>query len=121
MSRNCPEYTDGYFDLYRIKESEESDFPEQYYEDTGLHGIWYKELSVFDKLRYTLDEQGKEVTMKIVIPQYRGIDSHCACLINGVFHQVYNAAHIISKTGFPETELTLIRPENNREVLDAAD
>ena len=61
---------------------------------------------------------GKEVTLKVRIPRYEKIDSHCHCLINGIFHEVYNAAHIINKDGWPETELTLVAPEKNREVKE---
>ena len=49
--------------------------------------------------------------MKIRIPQYKGIDSMCACEIDGNIHQVYNATHVRDKMGFQETELTLIRPD----------
>ena len=59
----------------------------------------------------------KEITAKIRIPQYKKIDSRCVCLIEGKQHLVYNAAHITSKEGFPETELTLIRPEREIEIL----
>lgn len=106
---NVPEYTSGYFSLYRIKQEDTTDFPVEKLESAKMD-ICYREISVFDKTRYELEQGGKEVTMKIRIPQYKEIDSHCVCLIDGVQHLVYNAAHISDKNGFKETELTLIRP-----------
>lgn len=111
-----PEYTDGCFELCRIKNDMAGDYPIETLEKTGLH-ICYREISVFDKLRYEFDQGGKEITVKIRIPQYKKIDSRCVCLIDGEQHLVYNAAHITSKEGFPETELTLIRPEREIEIL----
>ena len=105
-----PEYTDGCLRLYRIKEDTSKDYPETYLEDTKLD-IWFREISVYDKVRYEFDQGGKEITMKIRIPQYKGIDSKCMCLIDRDQHLVYNATHVKDKYGFPETELTLIRPE----------
>lgn len=105
-----PEYTDGCLRLYKIKNDTSQDYPEEYLEDTGMD-IWFREISVFDKVKYEFDQGGKEVTMKIRIPQYKGVDSKCVCLIDGNQHLVYNAAHVKDKYGFPETEITLIRPE----------
>ena len=79
--------------------------------------IWYSEISVFDRVKYELGQGGMEVTMKIRIPRYKGIDSKCVCVIDGKQHQVYNAAHIVNKNGFPETELTLIRPDKEVRIL----
>lgn len=111
-----PEYTDGAFKLYRIKTDTSKDYPEKYLEDTKTE-IWYREISVFDRVRYEFDQGGKEVTLKIRIPMFRGIDSQCVCVIGKNKHQVYNAAHVKDKNGFPETELTLIRPEKELEIL----
>lgn len=111
-----PEYTDGAFKLYRIKTDTSKDYPEKYLEDTKME-IWYREISVFDRVRYEFDQGGKELTLKIRIPMFRGIDSQCVCLIEETKHQVYNAAHVKDKNGFPETELTLIRPEKELKIL----
>ena len=51
-----------------------------------------------------------EVTMKIRIPKWDGINSNCVCVINGNQHKVFNKADVLSKQGYPETELTLISP-----------
>ena len=91
------------------------DYPIEALEKTGLY-ICYREISVFDKLRYEFDQGGKEITAKIRIPQYKKIDSRCVCLIDGEQHFVYNAAHTTSKEGFPETELTLVKPEREIEI-----
>lgn len=105
-----PEYTDGYFELCEVKESTLNDFPIETINKKGME-IWYREISVFDRIKYEFEQGNKEITMKIRIPRYKEIDSKCACLINGDVHLVYNAAHVVDKNGFKETELTLIRPD----------
>lgn len=110
-----PEYTDGYFELCKITEEKENDFPMEVIQKTGMK-IWYREISVFDRIRYEFEQGNKEITMKIRIPRYKGIDSTCACLIDEKIHLVYNAAHVESKEGFQETELTLIRPDKELSI-----
>lgn len=104
-----PEYTDGCLELYDIKNDKEGDFPIEKLASRDLT-IWFREISVFDRTKYEFEQGDKEITMKIRIPRFKGVDSNCACKIDGRIHQVYNAAHIFDKNGFPETELTLIRP-----------
>ena len=111
-----PEYTDGVFKLYQIEEDNSGDFPVENLRGTGMK-IWYWELSVYDTTRAKLSADSVEVTMKISIPRYKGINSKSVCVIDGVQHEVYNAAHVISKDGFPETELTLKTAVTDREVL----
>lgn len=110
-----PEYTDGILHLYKVKNDLSCDYPQEVLEDTGLD-IWYREISVFDKLRYEFDQGGKEITMKIRIPRYKGVDSTCICVIEDRQHLVFNAAHVLDKDGFPETELTLTKPEREMEL-----
>lgn len=110
-----PEYTSGCFKLYRITQDTTNDYPVEKLEDTGYE-IWYREISVFDKTRYQLEQGGKEVTMKIRIPQCKLIDSECVCVIDEVQHLVYNATHVTDKNSNRETELTLIRPERELEI-----
>lgn len=107
-----PEYTDGCLHLYRIQDDASSDFPISKLIDTQIN-IWFREISVFDRLRYEFEQGQKEITMKIRIQQYKGINSKCACEINGKMHIVYNATHVKDKMGFPETEITLVRPEKD--------
>ena len=111
-----PEYTDGVFKLYQIEEDNSGDFPVETLRGTGMK-IWYRELSVYDTTRAKLSADSVEVTMKISIPRYKGINSKSVCVIDGVQHEVYNVAHVISKDGFPETELTLKTAVTDREVL----
>lgn len=111
-----PEYTDGSLMLYRIREDTENDYPEEVVTDEHME-IWFREISVFDKIKYEFSQGGQEITMKIRIPQYKEIDSRCMCLIDGRWHLVFNAAHVKDKYGFPETELTLIRPEREPRVV----
>lgn len=95
---SLPVYTSGCFELYRIKTDETKDFPEDILENQHMT-IWYNEISVYDHTRYALSQSGREITMKIRIPQYKKIDSDCVCIIEGTQHRVYNAAHIINKDG----------------------
>lgn len=117
MKTVLPEYTSGCFNLYRITDEGSSDFPVEKLKNQKMT-IWYNEISVFDHTRYALNQGGIEVTMKIRIPRYNGIDSKCVCVIDGVNHQVYNATHITNKSGFPETEITLKTPDKEYEVIE---
>lgn len=112
---NLPEYTDGFFELFKIKNEKVVDFPVEKLVRTRMK-IWYREISVFDRTKYEFEQGGKEITMKVRIPRYKGVDSDCACMIEGELHLVYNAAHITNKDGFRETELTLIRPDRKLEI-----
>lgn len=112
-----PEYTSGYFDLYKIKTDNSTDYPEKYIKNLKMR-IWYREISIFDKTRCEFDKSDISLTMKVRIPQYKGIDSDCICVIDGRQHKVYNATHVLDKNGIPETELTLITPEKEYEVLE---
>lgn len=115
VTMGVPEYTDGCFRLYKIGNDKTSDFPVEKLKDMDME-IWFREISVFDRVRYEFEQGGKEITMKIRIPRYKGIDSKCACKIDGELHLVYNAAHVVDKDGFKETELTLIRPDKELDV-----
>lgn len=110
-----PEYTDGVLKLYKIKNDDSKDYPEEILSDMDT-SLWYREISVFDRTKYEFDQGGKEVTMKVRIPRYKKVDSNCVCVIEGIQHLVYNAAHIIDKNGFQETELTLVRPEKELRI-----
>ena len=110
-----PEYTDGCFSLFRIKEDNSKDYPEEVLEDMQME-VWFREISVFDKVKYEFDQGGREITMKVRIPRFNGIDSKCVCIIAGRQHLVYNATGVKDKNGFPETELTLIRPEKELRI-----
>ena len=110
-----PEYTDGCLELYRVKTDNTNDFPEKYLVNENME-IWFREISVFDRMRSEFEQNGKEVTMKVRIPRFKDIDSECVCVIEGIQHQVQNAAHVIDKNGFLETELTLIKPERQLRI-----
>jgi len=117
-TRRIPAYTDGAFDLYR---TEERAIPGTDAARTVLVNqhmrIWYHEVSVFDTLRTAMQQAGREVTMKIRIPQYRLIDTRCYVKIEGAWHRVFNSAQIL-RDGFRETELTLVAPETMYPEVD---
>lgn len=112
---NLPEYTDGVLKLYEIVQDESQDYPETLLKPKNI-SIWYREISVFDKLKYEFNQGGKEITMKIRIPKYKEISSKNVCEIEGALHKVFNATHVTTKDGFQETELTLICPEEEMKI-----
>lgn len=110
-----PEYVDGRLEVYRITQDTSSDYPKETIEKTDME-MCYREISVFDRTKYEFEQGGKEVTMKLRVPRCKEIDSKCACKIDDKIHLVYNAAHVFDKNGFPETELTLIRPGKDLKI-----
>ena len=113
-----PEYTDGCFTLYDIVDEEDEYGQQRKIRARGLAPIWFREKSVFDRTRVTFEQADMEVTRKIRIPKWNGISSMCVCMIGTEQHKVFNKTDVISKQGFPETELTLITPAMNYEVAE---
>ena len=107
-----PIYTDGKFDLYVLKEERVGNYP-RLVPHALRQSIWYRETGVYDRTRAALEAVGKTITMKVRIPRTDTIDSTHLCLIDGRFHEIYNAAGVYDRNGFPETELTLIAPDKN--------
>ena len=115
----APVYNSGCFKLYDIVDVADEnapDFPVQKIRDRGLDVIGFRELAIYDRTRLTFEQADTEITMKIAIPRWDGIDSKCVCLIDGNQHKVFNCAQVISKQGYLETELTLIKPAVKYEV-----
>lgn len=108
-----PEYTDGCFKLYDIVDRD----GERVIKARKIDSVWYRDIAVYDRTRITFEQADKEVTMKIRIPKWDGISSDCVCVINGVQHKVFNKADVISNQGYLETELTLINPAMDYEVV----
>lgn len=111
--RSVPAYNSGVLELYEQTTEAVGDYPRKALKKADIGPIWYKEIAIYDRTRIALEEAGKQITMKVQIPQYRGIDSNHYVLINGKYHKVFNAAHGVDKDGYPMTELTLVAPENN--------
>ena len=109
-----PTYVDGVLNLMRIVNAG-GDYPGEYLHDEKM-SICFREIAIYDKRRIEMESVGKEITHKIVIPRYQKIDTRCVCVINGEQNEVYNVAHITNKNGFPETEITLIKPKRKREM-----
>ena len=108
-----PEYTDGCFDLYDIVDVNS----ERKIRERGIGPIWFRETAVYDRTRVTFEQADMEVTMKIRIPRWDGINSNCVCMIQGQQHKVFNKANVLSNQGYMETELTLINPPMDYEVV----
>lgn len=113
-----PEYIDGVFKL--CKRATQTD-PETKYKTEVLQdlhmSIYYRELAIFDRTKVELNSAGIDVQIKICIPEYRAIKSDCVLIINDEQYEVYNVAHITTKEGFKESEITLITPSVIREVM----
>ena len=115
----APVYNSGCFKLYDIvdvADGSSPDFPEKKIRDRGIAEIGFRELAIYDRTRLTFEQADTEITMKIAIPRWEGINSDCVCVINGVQHKVFNCAQVISKQGYLETELTLVKPAVRYEV-----
>lgn len=102
---NLPTYNDGKFRLFEIRQTQTT-FPEEYLHDTGKD-IWFKELSISDRLRFDAEDRKKNITYKLRIPQIKEIDSLCVIKIGDKYHKVFNAYHFSNKDGFKQTDLTL--------------
>lgn len=111
--RSVPAYNSGVLELYEQVTETIGDYPKKALSRVDIAPIWYRELAVYDRTRIALEEAGKQITLKVQIPQYREIDSNFYVLIDGRYHKVFNAAHGLDKDGYPMTEITLIAPENN--------
>ena len=121
-----PAYTDGYLCLYDVVDEACGDQPVRKISPRKISGtpvkVWFRELAVYDRVRATLQQSDVEVTKKVAIPRWKGISSACVCIIRDhqsgqdVQHRIYNCAEVISRQGYPETELTLISVEVPYEV-----
>ena len=117
MKNNLPVYNSGVLRVCEIVSDNTTDYPVEKLQDTGMQ-LGYREISVFDRTRFEFQQANKEITTKIVIPQYKSINSRCVVIINGEQHEVYNATDIVNKNGFLETEITLIKPNHEREFVN---
>lgn len=107
-----PVYNDGKFNLFVIKQTE-TDFPIEYIIDLNNY-MFFREISISDKLKFESDKRKVNLTLKIRIPQNKEINSLNVVKINEKYHKVYNAYHFINEDGYPETDLTLISYDNPR-------
>lgn len=117
----APEYADGCMDVYDIvsvADESSQDFPVKKIRKRDLDPVGYRELAIFDRTRLTFEQQDTVLTKKVAIPRWDGINSQCVCVIDGEQHKVFNCAQVISRQGYPETELTLISPPVQYEVAE---
>ena len=103
---SIPTYNDGKFKLYEIKQID-STYPDEYIKEVPNKSMWFKELSISDKLRFEAEQREKKITMKIRIPQTKEITSMNVLKIGKEYHKVYNAYHFTNNEGFKESDLTL--------------
>lgn len=103
---SIPTYNDGKFKLYEVKQID-STYPDEYIKEISNKSMWFKELSISDKLRFEAEQREKTLTMKIRIPQTKEITSMNVLKIGKEYHKVYNAYHFTNSEGFKETDLTL--------------
>ena len=108
-----PEYTSGCFELYDIVDEDN----ERKIRRRRIGRIWFREAAIYDRTRVTFEQADMEISRKICIPKWDGISSDCVCVIDGQQHKVFNKADVLSRQGYPETELTLISPPMDYEVI----
>lgn len=102
-----PVYNDGYFEIYRIKQSNDVVVKTEL-EDLNQK-LWFKELGITDKLRSTLNSSNVDIQMKIRTPYAnKFIDSQCVLKIEGQLYKVYNVYHFTNSDGFKESDITLV-------------
>lgn len=103
---SIPTYNDGKFKLYEIKQKD-STYPDEYIREISNKPMWFKELSISDRLKFESEQREKNLTMKIRIPQTKQITSMNVLKIGKEYHKVFNAYHFTNNEGFKETDLTL--------------
>lgn len=103
---SIPTYNDGKFDIYKIEQKNEP-YPDEYLKKVANKPMWFKELSISDKLKFYAEQRDKKLTIKIRIPQTKQISSMNVLKIGKEYHKVYNAYHFTNSDGFKETDLTL--------------
>lgn len=103
---SIPTYNDGKFKLYEIKQKD-STYPDEYIKEISNKPMWFKELSISDRLKFESEQREKNLTMKIRIPQTKEITSMNVLKIGKEYHKVFNAYHFTNDEGFKETDLTL--------------
>ena len=116
-----PAYVDGYFNLFDLVDVQDPDNPDapiRKIRERSVGDIWFRDLAVYDRTRLVFEQAGKEVTHKLAIPRWDGIDTSCVCMIGNRQYKVYNAAPTETRDGYRETELTLITPEMTYEVIE---
>lgn len=114
----APLYIDGCFEVYDKVNVKDGDFQEVRIKKREMKPVWFHELSIYDRTQLRFEQAHKQISMKLAIPQWRGIDTNCVILVNGVQHEVFNCAHVISKQGYKETEITCVQPEMEYEVIE---
>lgn len=103
---SIPTYNDGKFKLYEIKQKD-STYPDEYIKEISNKPMWFKELSISDRLKFESEQREKNLTMKIRIPQTKQITPMNVLKIGKEYHKVFNAYHFTNNEGFKETDLTL--------------
>ncbi len=111
---NIPNYLDGFFQLYKINQSD-NQFPEEYLTNLNIE-IWFESISITDKLKYDLSQRNQNIYIKIRIAQVKGIGSLNVVKIGDTFYKVYNAYHFTNKDGYPQSDLTLEEYPNPKVV-----
>lgn len=114
-----PTYIDGCFRIFDIvdrRDENNPDFPIKCIKERDIGPVWFRQMSIFDRTRITFEQADIQLTMKIRIPRWDGISPMCVCLIDDKQLKVYNTTPVISKQGYPETEITLVNPPTEYEV-----
>lgn len=119
---NPSRYTDGVMKVYKVIDSpsvESPDFPERKLKSLlNGAGIWYRELSIYDRTRVTFQQADIAVNRKIRVPYWAGFEAGQVCVIDGEQMSVFNHAKVWIAEGYADSELTLISPEVEYEIAE---
>lgn len=103
---SIPVYNDGIFEIYDIVQSNDV-FPVEKIKSTGK-SMYFEELSITDKLKFSAEERNINLTLKLRIPQTKELNTMNVLKIGNLYHKVYNVFHFTNAEGFRQTDLTLI-------------
>lgn len=101
-----PTYNDGCFYLFRIEQSDDKKYAEEYLKKLG-GPIYFEELSISDKLKFEAEERQIKLVGKIRISQDKNIDSLCVLKIGEEYYSVYNIYHFTNNDGYKQSDITL--------------
>lgn len=107
---SIPNYIDGQFEIFNIIQTNDV-FPVEKIVSTGKF-MYFEELSITDKLKFSAEERDINLTFKLRIPQTKEISTMNVLKIADSYHKVYNAYHFTNSDGFKQTDLTLVKYKN---------
>lgn len=101
-----PNYNDGSFLLYKIRQVDES-FPIEKIQLLYDKPFYYQELSLSDDIIFENDKRERKIKQKIRIAQDKSITSQNVLKIGNEYYQVFNSYHFRNSDGYLQSDITL--------------